>query len=118
VALWWPLIQPVPMRRSLTGLQPIAYIATAKFGLAALGIFLTWSTTAIYPYYETTPRIWGLSPIEDQNVAGVIMMAEQSLTLALVLVALFVRMLQRSEADQLRRERLEEREAEAAAGGA
>jgi putative membrane protein len=63
VALWWPLIQPVPMRRRLTGLQPIAYIGTAKAGLAALGIFLTWSTTAIYPYYEQTPRIWGLSPV-------------------------------------------------------
>ena len=118
VALWWPLVEPVPMRRSLTGLQPVAYIATAKAGLAALGIFLTWSTTAIYPYYEHTPRIWGLSPIEDQNVAGVIMMVEQSVTLALVLVALFVRMLQRSETEQLRRERLEEREAEAAARGA
>ena len=96
VALWWPLIQPVPMRRRLTGLQPVAYIGAAKFGLAALGIFLTWSTTAIYPYYEGMPRIWGLSPIEDQNVAGVIMMVEQSLTLAIVLVALFVRMLRRA----------------------
>jgi cytochrome c oxidase assembly factor CtaG len=108
VALWWPLIQPVPMRRRLTGLQPIAYIGTAKAGLAALGIFLTWSTTAIYPYYEHTPRIWGLSPIEDQNVAGVIMMVEQSLTLAIVLVWQFVRMLTRSEQEELRRERLEE----------
>jgi putative membrane protein len=116
VALWWPLIQPVPMRRHLTGMQPIAYIGTAKAGLAALGIFLTWSTTAIYPYYEGTPRIWGLSPIEDQNVAGVIMMVEQSLTLALVLVALFIRMLAQSETEQLRRERLEERQAEAARG--
>jgi putative membrane protein len=114
VALWWPLIQPVPMRRRLTGLQPIAYIGTAKAGLAALGIFLTWSTTAIYPYYETVPRIWGLNPVEDQNVAGVIMMVEQSLTLALVLVALFIRMLGQSETEQLRRERLEERQAEAA----
>ena len=78
---------------------------------AALGIFLTWSTTAIYPYYESTPRIWGLSPVEDQNVAGVIMMVEQSLTLALVLVALFIAMLRQSEIEQLRRERLEEREA-------
>jgi putative membrane protein len=111
VALWWPLIQPIPMRRHLTGLQPIAYIGTAKAGLAALGIFLTWSTTAIYPYYEDTPRIWGLTPVEDQNVAGVIMMVEQSVTLVLVLVALFVRMLRQSEIDQLRRERLEEREA-------
>ena len=116
VALWWPLIQPVPMRRRLTGLQPVAYIGTAKAGLAALGIFLTWSTTAIYPYYEHTPRIWGLSPIEDQNVAGVIMMVEQSLTLALVLVALFIWMLAQSETEQLRRERLEERQAEAARG--
>jgi putative membrane protein len=116
VALWWPLIQPVPMRRRLTGLQPIAYIGTAKAGLAALGIFLTWSTTAIYPYYERTPRIWGLSPIEDQNVAGVIMMVEQSLTLALVLVTLFIRMLAQSETEQLRRERLEDRQAEAARG--
>jgi putative membrane protein len=116
VALWWPLIQPVPMRRRLTGMQPVAYIGTAKAGLAALGIFLTWSTTAIYPYYEDTPRIWGLSPIEDQNVAGVIMMVEQSVTLAVVLVVLFIRMLQQSETEQLRRERLEERRAEAARG--
>jgi cytochrome c oxidase assembly factor CtaG len=111
VALWWPLIQPIPMRRHLTGLQPVAYIGTAKAGLAALGIFLTWSTTAIYPYYEDTPRIWGLTPVEDQNVAGVIMMVEQSLTLAVVLVVLFMRMLRQSEIEQLRRERLEEREA-------
>jgi cytochrome c oxidase assembly factor CtaG len=113
VALWWPLIQPVPMRRRLTGLQPVAYIGSAKAGLAALGIFLTWSATTIYPYYETTPRIWGLSPIEDQNVAGVIMMVEQSVTLAIVLVALFVRALVESEREQVRRERLEERRAQA-----
>jgi len=44
------------------------------------------------------------------------MMAEQSVTLALVLVALFVRMLSQSETEQLRRERIEERQAEAARG--
>jgi cytochrome c oxidase assembly factor CtaG len=111
LALWWPLIEPIPMRRPLTGLQPVGYIFTAKAALAVLGVYLTWSTSSIYPYYQDTPRIWGLSPIEDQNVAGVIMMVEQSLTLAIVLVALFIRMLGRSETEQLRRERLEEREA-------
>jgi putative membrane protein len=109
VALWWPLVQPVPMRRRLTGMQPLAYIASAKAALAALGLVLTWSATAIYPYYERTPRIWGLSPVEDQNVGGVIMMVEQSLTLVLALAVLFVGMLARSEAEQRRRERLEER---------
>jgi putative membrane protein len=108
LALWWPLIQPIPMRRSLTGLQPLAYIAVAKGSLAALGLVLAWSSTAFYPFYESVPRIWDLTAVEDQNVAGVIMMVEQSMTLVLVLVWVFVRMLTRSEEDELRRERLEE----------
>jgi len=114
VALWWPLVQPVPMRRGLSGMQPIAYIALCKGGLAALGLFLAWSSTAHYPWYEHTPRIWGLNPVEDQNVAGVIMMVEQSLTLALVLVWQFTRMLTRSEQEEQRRERLEEAQVAAA----
>jgi putative membrane protein len=107
IALWWPLIQPVPMRRRMTGMQPVAYIAAAKGGLAALGLYLAWASTPLYPYYETTPRIWGLSAVEDQNVGGVIMMVEQSMTLVLVLVVLFVRMLSQSEEEERRRERLE-----------
>ena len=86
IALWWPLVQPIPMRRSLTGLQPLAYIAAAKGSLAALGLVLAWSSTAFYPFYEDVPRIWNLSAVEDQNVAGAIMMVEQSMTLVLVLV--------------------------------
>ena len=108
VALWWPLVQPVPMRRGLTGMQPLAYIAAAKGGLAALGLFLAWSSTAHYPWYEEAPRIWGLSAVEDQNVAGVIMMVEQSLTLVVVMVWLFTRMLSRSEEEERRRERLDD----------
>ncbi|HEX2232679.1 MAG TPA: cytochrome c oxidase assembly protein [Thermoleophilaceae bacterium] len=108
IAVWWPLIQPVPMRRRMEGLWPLAYIGTAKFGLAALGLYLTWSADALYPHYEQAPRIWGLSAVEDQNVGGAIMMVEQSLTFVLVLVAVFVGMLARSEAEERRRERLEE----------
>jgi putative membrane protein len=107
IALWWPLVQPVPMRHGLTGLQPLGYIAAAKGGLAALGLVLAWSSTAHYPWYEDAPRIWGLSAVEDQNVAGVIMMVEQSMTLVLVMVWVFVRMLSRSEQEEVRRERLE-----------
>ena len=116
IALWWALIQPVPMRRRLTGMQPVAYIAAAKGGLAALGLYLAWASTPIYPYYETLPRIWGLSPTEDQNVGGVIMMVEQSMTLVLVLVVLFVRMLSQSEEEERRRERLEAAQASRTVG--
>jgi putative membrane protein len=108
VAVWWPLIQPVPMRRRLTGLQPLMYIFAAKVGLAALGIYLAWSTGVAYDYYTHVPRIWGLSAIEDQNVGGAIMLVEQSLVLVVVMVVLFMRMLDQSEEDERRRERLED----------
>jgi cytochrome c oxidase assembly factor CtaG len=108
VAVWWPLIQPVPMRRRMPGLWPVAYIAAAKFGLAALGLYLTWSTNVLYPHYEDVERVWGMSAITDQNVGGALMMVEQSLTFVLALVVLFVGILSRSEAEELRRERLED----------
>jgi putative membrane protein len=111
VCVWWPLIQPVPMRRPLKGFQTVGYIGAAKFGLAALGLYLTWSSSVFYPYYEQVPRIWGLSAVADQNAGGAIMMVEQSLTFVIALAFLFSRMLTQSEVDERRRERLEERAA-------
>jgi putative membrane protein len=111
VCVWWPLIQPVPMRRPLKGFQTVGYIGGAKFGLAALGLYLTWSSTVFYPYYETVPRIWGLSAINDQNAGGAIMMVEQSITFVIALVFLFAKMLTQSEVDQQRQERLDDRAA-------
>lgn len=105
---WWPLIQPVPMRRGLTGMWPFAYIAGGKALLGGLGVFLTWSNTAIYDHYVSAPRTWGLSPVDDLNLGGAIMMAEQSIVLVIAFAALFVAMLSRSEEDERRRERLEE----------
>ena len=107
VALWWPLIQPVPMRRRMKGMWPFAYIGAAKLGLAGLGLYLTWSSAVAYEHYETVPRIWGLTAVEDQNVGGAMMMLEQSIVLLIAFVVLFVHMLTQSEADEQRRERLE-----------
>jgi cytochrome c oxidase assembly factor CtaG len=109
--LWWPLIQPVPMRRPLRGLTPFAYLGAAKAGVGLLGVYLVWSSGVAYSFYEGVPRIWGLSAIEDQNAGGALMMVEQSVVLALALVVLFARMLVASERDQRREERLEEQRA-------
>jgi putative membrane protein len=109
--VWWPLIQPVPMRHRLAGMWTFGYIGAAKLGLASLGMYLTWTSSVAYTYYEHVPRVWGLSAISDQNVGGAIMMVEQSVLLVTVLAVLFGRMLAQSEQDELRRERLEERAA-------
>jgi cytochrome c oxidase assembly factor CtaG len=106
--LWWPLVQPVPMRRPLEGTMGLAYIFAAKMTLGVLGLYLTWSTSVAFSYYLDVPRIWNLTPIQDQNVGGAIMMVEQALVLLSVFFLLFVRMLTQSEEAERRRERLED----------
>jgi len=96
------------MRRRLSGMGIFAYLLVAKVSLGVLGIGLTWSHGVAYSSYEHVPRIWGLSPITDQNVGGAIMMVEQSLVLVVAFAVLFVRMLLQSEEDELRRERFED----------
>jgi cytochrome c oxidase assembly factor CtaG len=106
--LWWPLVQPVPMRRPLEGTMGLAYIFAAKMTLGVLGLYLTWSSSVAFSYYLGVPRIWNLTAIQDQNVGGAIMMVEQALVLLAVFFLLFVKMLTQSEEAELRRERLED----------
>jgi cytochrome c oxidase assembly factor CtaG len=104
---WWHLISPIRARMRLGGMGPIAYMGSSKLLVGALGMALAFAPAALYPYYEHVPRIWGLSPLDDQAVAGLIMAVEQSLVMGIAIVVLFIRALAESEREQQRRERYE-----------
>ena len=104
---WWHLISPIRARMRLGGMGPIVYMGTSKLFVGALGMAIAFAPTALYPYYEHVPRIWGLSPLDDQAVAGLIMAVEQSLVMGIAIVVLFIRALAESEREQQRRERYE-----------
>jgi cytochrome c oxidase assembly factor CtaG len=104
---WWHVLSPIRSRRRLTGLGPIAYMTSTKLLVGAIGIWLAFSTTPIYPFYGHHPHYWGLSPVTDQNMAGLVMALEQSLVMGIALVYLIYRMFSEAEAEQQRRERFE-----------
>ena len=62
---------------------------------------------SFYPFYEHHPHYWGLSPSEDQSMAGLVMALEQSIVMGIALVWVFVRMLSESEREAQRAERYE-----------
>jgi len=72
-----------------------------------LGIVLAFAPTSIYPFYTHQPHFWGLSAVEDQNMAGLVMALEQSIVMGIALVYLFYKMLSESESDAQRAERYE-----------
>jgi putative membrane protein len=109
---WWHLLSPIRNRHRLTGLGPIAYMVGTKLLVGALGVALAFDPHAIYSFYEHGPRFWGLSAVNDQSLAGLLMALEQSIVMGIALVVLFVKMINESEREAQRAERYEVASAE------
>jgi putative membrane protein len=51
----------------------VVYVFTTAVHTSVLGALLTFSSTLWYPAYEATAAAWGLTPLEDQQLGGLIM---------------------------------------------
>src|SRR4051794_19314499 len=104
---WWHLLSPIRSRLRLGGLGPVLYMASTKILVGFLGILLAFSPEILYDFYVVGPNDtrWGLDPLDDQRVAGLIMALEQSIVMGIALAYLFVRMLAESEEEDQRAER-------------
>jgi putative membrane protein len=89
--VWWPLLQSVP--RALASGARAAY-AFAAFVLASpLGLLFALLPKPAYAFYVHAPRLWGLSALADQQIAGVTMATEQAVVLFVVFLFWFRRFL-------------------------
>ncbi|HEY3921021.1 MAG TPA: cytochrome c oxidase assembly protein [Gaiellaceae bacterium] len=78
--VWTQLVDPARRRRLSTG-QRLAF-AGCLFVLGQLLADLLFLSSPLYPAYAAQPvRLLGLSPAADQQLAGLAMMVEQTLTL-------------------------------------
>jgi cytochrome c oxidase assembly factor CtaG len=84
VNMWMCLFGPLPMPRWFGSLGKLIYIVSVRLAGTVLGNIFLWSGTVFYPFYLHGDASFHISPLADQNVAGAIMMVEESfLTLAL-----------------------------------
>ena len=90
----------------MPGLGPVAYMSATKLLVGLLGIVLAFSNTVFYDYSWAGHRM-GMTPLEDQNVAGLFMALEQSIVMGIALAWLFIRMLGESQRSDERAERYE-----------
>src|SRR3954466_5731357 len=104
---WWHLLSPIRSRLRLGGMGPVLYMASTKILVGLLGILLAFAPSVLYDFYESGGTRWGLSALDDQHVAGLVMALEQSIVMGIALAYLFVRMLAESEEEDRRAERYE-----------
>jgi len=71
--MWWPVIGPIPDLPRLTPLMSMGYLFLQSLIPTIPASFLTFADEPVYEIYETLPRLWGLSALDDQLIAGLIM---------------------------------------------
>ena len=99
---WWALIHG-PQGAMGYG-AAVLYLFTTSVHSGALGALITVAGSVWYPSYASLTASWGLTPLEDQQLGGLIMWIPASLVYVIAGLALFAGWLR--EAD-MRRQRVE-----------
>ena len=73
VLLWWPVFHG-----ALSSGGKALYLFAAFVLASPIGLMMALVPEPIYDFYVDAPRLWGLSPILDQQIAGVSMAAAES----------------------------------------
>jgi putative membrane protein len=72
---WWPVFEHP---RRIESLGILAYLGLAFISAPWLSLAYIFSSKPFYSFYTHAPRIWGLSAVRDQNLAGILMNADQT----------------------------------------
>jgi cytochrome c oxidase assembly factor CtaG len=72
--LWWHILGVAPrLHRSLSAGQRIVYTISVVPVNMIIGVVIAFATSPIYSHYLSVPRLMGLSVMQDQMIAGILM---------------------------------------------
>lgn len=118
ILFWWAVLQPPAKRSSGAAAVGLFAMATLTGGLGAL---LALADAPWYEAYRAGTQQWGLTPLEDQQLAGLIMWMGGTISYLVAALVLVARMLspfdRRSDARLSASQRSVRRRAELAAAG-
>ena len=73
VIMWWPLLGSVPELPRLPYTLQLLYCFAMTIPMSIVAIFITYADSILYTSYAYAPRIFGISPMEDQILGGLVM---------------------------------------------
>jgi len=88
---WWAIVEPVPRHHKLRTGFALGSIFLSMLVAEALGAILTLDGSVIYPFYNQTRPLWGLSQLDDQQYAGLLMWVGGGLLYLGILFGLLIR---------------------------
>jgi putative membrane protein len=95
--LFWRIAIDRRRRPTLNPGWSVLYLFTTSLHATVLGVFMALAPSVWYPTYMDRTWRWGLSPLEDQQLAGLIMWMPACTVYAIVAAGLFANWLQELE---------------------
>jgi len=65
------------------------YLCVLGIPMMSVAAIITLSDRILYPWYSTAPRVWGLTPLMDQQLGGLIMWVPGGLALWIAITAVW-----------------------------
>jgi cytochrome c oxidase assembly factor CtaG len=92
---WWGIVDPIRDAQTVTvsPLVKIAALVVSGIPPTVLGILFALAPTAFYSFYVHAPRLWGLSPLTDQQIGGVLMLGLGNIVYFVAITLIFMRLL-------------------------
>ena len=90
---WYPVVRPYPGRPHWSRWLLLPYLIVADVQNTVLSAVFAFSEKPLYPFYSDVPRLGGLSALEDQRVAGVLMWVPGSVVFLLPMFWIGIRLL-------------------------
>jgi putative membrane protein len=100
VTMWFALLGPLPQPEWFGNGAKLVYIVAVRLTGALLGNVFVWSESVFYPAYRPGQADWDITPLEDQGLAGTLMMVEGSIVTVVLLGWLFLKTARESEERQ------------------
>ena len=95
VLMWWPILSPLPELPRLAYPMQMLYLFLMSIPMSIVSVYIAYADSVLYPAYATAPRIWGISPMQDQLIGALIMWIPGGLFFFAVISVIFLRWQQR-----------------------
>jgi len=98
ILMWMPVLSTLPEVARYPDLGQVLYLFLQSVPASLVGALLSGAASAYYATYVTAPRILGLSPLEDQQIGGLMMWVGTGLYFLLAIGVVFFVWASREEA--------------------
>lgn len=89
--IWMPVVSPLPEIPRLVAPLRMAFLFLQAVVPTIPASFLTFGSHPLYRRYESLPKLWGISALDDQLIAGLIMKIGAGLLLWSLIAVIFFR---------------------------